>query len=182
VGGAVTLDEKRAILEPLVAMLCTSHCWVNHRHRAKPFTVARLEEHLAGTHKYGLCPIKPGESTCRVALLDLDSHKGETTWADMRKAADRIAFELEQAGYAPALFRSSGGQGIHIILTWTTPQEAYPVREMLSATIERAGFSAGTAGVAHGEIEVFPRQNAVASDACGNMFLLPFAGTSEVLT
>lgn len=176
-----TVEEKRAALRPLVERLCVSHCWRDHWHVAKPFGAREVNEHLAGAHKYGLCPIAPGESTCRVALLDMDSHKGEVGWEEMVAMAGELALALRHAGHAPHLWRSSGGQGIHLILTWEAPQDAYTVREMLREVLEANTFRAGTGGVVKGEIEIFPKQDEVPADGFGNMFVLPWAGKSEPL-
>ncbi len=177
-----TREERVAILQPLVDRMCTTHCWRDHRHLDKPFGLTEINEHLAGAHRYGLCPITPGESSCQVALLDLDSHKGETDFPAMRRIADGIALDLELEGYVPVLFRSSGGKGIHLYLTFGEPQEAYSVREVLAAGLARCGLKNGTAGVSKGEVEIFPKQPEVPSDGFGSMWVLPFAGQSELLT
>lgn len=179
-------DERAAIVRPLVERCHTGHCWVKTangpRRIDEPFTEVKLSEHVMGGNAYGLCPIVPGESTTCVAVLDLDSHKGEMPWPEMRRAADTIAVALEMDGYAPTLFRSSGGHGIHIYLLWDDPQDAYSVREMLRGVLANCGFVSGTAGVANKEIEIFPKQDAVPVDGFGSMFILPLAGRSELLT
>lgn len=178
----MTHDEKIAILQPLVARLCTSHHWRDHRHVDKPFGMQQLREHVAGTHKMGLCPIAPGESTCRVLLLDLDSHDGETPLEEMVRVARGLAAVLEfEHGVVPHLWRSSGGRGIHAIAVWDAPQDAYTVRETARNVLASSGFKAGTGGVARGEIEVFPKADAVPHSGYGSMFVLPFAGKSERL-
>lgn len=177
--------EKVAALLPLVERLHRGHCWLKTadgpRRLAEPFTEFMLAEHCAGRKAYGLCPIAPGESTTRVALLDFDSHKGETPWPEMLRVAGDVAFTLEQDGYTPILFRSSGGQGIHLYLLWDEPQDAYSVREMLRQVLAVLGYASGTAGVAAREVEVFPKQDSVPVGGFGSMFILPYAGKSELL-
>lgn len=116
-----------------------------------------------------------------VALLDLDSHKGESTWEEMGQAAVAVCAELESRFMAPVCFRSSGGRGIHIYLLWDEPQDAYSVRQELIEALGVLGFANGTAGVKRGQIEVFPKQDSVAADGFGNQFILPLAGASEPL-
>lgn len=147
----------------------------------EPLTEARLVKHLNGGPARGVCPIKAGESVTMVGLLDLDSHKGESTWEEMAEAAQRVVDELEARFLAPVCFRSSGGRGIHIYLLWDEPQDAYSVRRELTEAIEVLGFANGTAGVARGQIEVFPKQDSVPADGYGNQFILPLAGASEPL-
>lgn len=176
----MTPDEKFEILKPLVARLCTSHHWRDHRHVPAPFGMQQLREHVAGTHKMGLCPIAPGESTCRVAVLDFDSHKGETAFAEMLGVARGVASVLEfEHGLPSTLWRSSGGQGIHLYVVWDEPQEAYSVRELMRQALAACGLKSGTAGVAKGEVEIFPKSDEVPAGGCGSMFVLPFAGKSE---
>lgn len=180
-----TTREKVAALMPLVERMHRGHCWLKTadgpRRLDERFTEFMLAEHVAGRKAYGLCPITPGTSTTRVALLDFDSHKGETPWAVMLETARNVAFALEQEGYTPILWRSSGGAGVHLYLLWDEPQEAYAVRVMLADALAALGLKPGTGGVARGEVEVFPKQNEVPTDGYGNMFVLPWAGKSELL-
>jgi hypothetical protein len=179
------VKEKLAALRPLVERMHVGHCWRKTqdgpRRIAEPFDALKLSEHCAGTNAYGLCPIKPGESTTRVACLDFDSHKGETPWPEMVRIADLVSMTLEIDGYLPHLFRSSGGSGVHLYLVWDEPQDAYSVREMLRTALESCDLKPGTKGVAAGEVEIFPKQNEVPHDGFGSMFILPFAGNSTAI-
>jgi hypothetical protein len=177
--------ELIAALEPLVRRVRTDvtakkddkgMSWTR-----EPLTERRLAKHLNGGPARGVCPIKAGESVTLVGLLDLDSHKGESTWEEMSAAALRVVEELEARFMDPVCFRSSGGRGIHIYVLWDEPQDAYSVRQELIEAIGALGFNNGTAGVSRGEIEVFPKQNSVPADGFGNQFILPLAGASEPL-
>lgn len=141
----------------------------------------RLRQHLNGGTSRGCCPIQAGESTTRLALMDLDSHKGETSWDEMRQVAARVIEGLERRNFSPIPFRSRGGRGIHLYMLWDKPQEAYNVRQALKEVLLTLGLKDGTRGVSAGEIEVFPKQNSVPKDGFGNMFILPLAGKSEPL-
>lgn len=178
-------EELAALLRPLVERMWRGHCWIKTRNGprrlSKPFTETELSEHIAQSNAYGLCPIAPGESTCRVAVLDLDSHKGQTPWETMLNVANLIAIALELDGYQPILFRSSGGKGIHIYLMWDTPQDAYSVRQMLIKVLQSCELKSGTSGIANKTVEIFPKQDSVPPDGCGSMVVLPFAGASELL-
>lgn len=147
----------------------------------EPLTDLRLAKHLNGGPARGVCPIKAGESVTLVGLLDLDSHKGESTWAEMVEAARAVCAELEARFMSPIPFRSSGGRGVHIFVLWDEPQDAYSVRQELTEVLAAVGFANGTGGVKHGEIEVFPKQDFVPADGYGNQFILPLAGQSEPL-
>lgn len=175
-------EEKKRALQPLVERCHLGHCWKKTadgpRRIAEPFDAAKLNQHAAGVQAYGLCPIAPGTSTTRVALFDFDSHKGEVSLEDMIEHAERVQAELRLAS---TLFTSSGGKGIHLYIVWDEPQDAYSVRQYMKGVLERCGFKPGTAGVAKGEVEVFPKQDAVPADGFGSMFILPFAGASQPL-
>jgi hypothetical protein len=170
---------------PLVERLHRGHCWIKGadgpRRIDEKLDDFKVAEHVAGRKAYGACPIAPGTNTTRVALLDFDSHKGETPWDEMLDTAQTVAFALEQEGHTPILFRSSGGNGIHLYLLWDEPQDAYSVRSMLNDTLGALGYSNGTGGVAAKQIEVFPKQDEVPADGYGSMFILPGAGKSEYL-
>lgn len=177
----MTPEEKLADLEHLSARMCATHCWRDHRHVPEPFDRRRMNEHVAGAHRYGLCPIAPGEAVTRVALLDFDSHKGETSWEEMLRVARGVADVLKLEGYEPVMWRSSGGQGIHLYLLWDEPQDAYSVREMLRGVLAACDLENGTGGVAKGHAEIFPKADEVPPDGSGSMFVLPHAGKSERL-
>lgn len=168
---------------PLVERLHRGHCWLKTpegpRRIGESLDDFKIAEHVAGRKAYGACPIAPGTNTTRVALLDFDSHKGETPWPEMLDTAQTVAFALEQEGHTPILFKSSGGNGIHLYLLWDEPQDAYSVRTMLNDTLTVLGYKSGTGGVAEKQIEVFPKQDEVPADGYGSMFVLPHAGKSE---
>lgn len=174
-----------AALAPIVSRVVTSHCWIKRdgppSHIRRPLTPDKLAHHVNGGPAYGAAQIAPGESTTRVACLDLDSHKGETSWYDMQAAALRVMARLEACGQRPIPFRSSGGAGLHIYLLWDEPQDAYSVRCLLRDALAACELRDGTKGVAAGQVEVFPKQNSVPSDGFGNMFVLPLAGKSVPL-
>ncbi|MCR4464835.1 VapE domain-containing protein [Burkholderia sp. SCN-KJ] len=180
-----THSDLAAALAPIVSRVVTSHCWIKRdgppSHIRRPLTADRLAHHVNGGPAYGAAQIAPGESTTRVACLDLDSHKGETSWYDMQAAALRVMAQLESRGMRPIPFRSSGGAGLHIYMLWDEPQDAYSVRCLLRDALAACELRDGTKGVAAGQVEVFPKQNSVPSDGFGNMFVLPLAGASVPL-
>lgn len=173
-------------LAPIVSRVVTSHCWVKRdgklSHVRRALTNDKLLHHVNGGPAYGAAQIEPGAATTRIALLDLDSHKGETPWRDMLDVTLTLMRELEACGLHPIPFRSSGGAGLHIYLLWDAEQDAYSVRQYLRAVIlPRCGLSDGTKGVSNSQVEVFPKQNSVPTDGFGNMFVLPLAGLSVPL-
>lgn len=172
-------------LAPIVSRVVTSHCWVKRdgklSHSRRALTTDKLLHHVNGGPAYGAAQIEPGGATTRIALLDLDSHKGETPWHDMQGVALTLMRGLEAAGLSPIPFRSSGGAGLHIYMLWDAGQDAYSVRQCLRNALLRCGLSDGTKGIAQSQVEVFPKQNSVPTDGFGNMFVLPLAGLSVPL-
>lgn len=148
--------------------------WTN-----QPLTRERIAHHLNGGPARGACPIKAGETTTMVAVLDFDSHRGEVSWSAMSAAVSRVIDELELVhGMNPLLFRSSGGAGVHVLLQWDTPQDAYSVRQFLRRVLESCGLRDGTGGVGAGAVEIFPKQDSVDPGKFGNMFILPCSNKS----
>jgi hypothetical protein len=178
-------DNLIAALEPLTSRARTDVTAIKAQTgmawTREPLTEARLKRHLDGTMPRGVCPIKAGESTTRIALFDLDSHKGQTPWAEMVVYADVLVDEASKAGLELVAFRSSGGNGIHLFAIWDEPQDAYSVRQRCKAVLVATGFKDGAKGVAGGEIEVFPKQDSVPEHGFGNQFILPLAGKSAPL-
>jgi P4 family phage/plasmid primase-like protien len=145
-------------------------------------TKSRLEAHVDGSGPArGVSQIAAGSSVTRVAVLDFDSHGGESTWEQMVDAAARVADTLQLMGGEPIAWRSSGGRGVHLYLIWDEGQDAYSVREWLKAALQGSGFSVGTKGVAAGQVELFPKQDEVPADGFGNQVVLPLAGASVPL-
>ena len=150
---------------------------------SEPLTDERLARHVNGGPARGVAPIKPGESVTMVALLDFDSHKGETGWGEMAATAAKVYAALDLAwGCNPVAFRSSGGRGVHVFLLWAEPQDARSVRLWLAGMLADFGLKDGTGGVARNEVEIFPRQNSVRVGGFGNQFILPLAGRGQLLT
>lgn len=179
-------DHLRAALEPLVSRARTDATAIKGAHgitwTKDPLTEKRISAHLNGGTARGVCPIKAGESTTRIALFDLDSHKGQTAWKTMVWMAEKLCAALEAKGYQPVVFRSSGGNGVHVFLIWDEDQDAHSVRwELDRGVLWPLGFKNGAKGVAAGEIEVFPKQDSVPGKGFGNQFILPLAGKSAPL-
>ena len=176
----MTLDIK--LLDPLVSRVRTDVHWKKGAGKP-PFMVREhlgaLNAHMTGGTARGVCPIKAGESTTMVAVLDLDSHKGETSWEEMYASVDSLRFA--EYGLRPIVFSSSGGKGIHVYLVWDTPQDAYSVRTLLRKILDLNGYSDGAGGVSKGQVEIFPKQDSVPLDGFGNMFILPYSGESVPL-
>lgn len=185
----MTPDLKRALvksLTPIVSRVRTDVTALkvadgSSRWTTDALTTAMLEHHVNGGPARGVCPIREGESVTMLGLLDLDSHKGATSWGEMVSVAADVADALSTMGYEPIAFRSSGGRGVHIYVIWDTPQDAHSVRQALTAAIESCGYVNGAKGLVENQIEVFPKQSDVAVGGFGNQFILPLAGASEPL-
>jgi Family of unknown function (DUF5906)/Primase C terminal 2 (PriCT-2) len=145
----------------------------------EPLTKTLMQKHLIGGPARGVSPIKAGQSVTMLAVLDLDSHKGLTTWDEMIEVTQKVCDALRADLMEPITFRSSGGSGIHIYVLWDEPQDAYSVRMALKSALISAGYKDGAKGVSEGEIEVFPKQDSVPIDGFGNQFFIPMAGKSE---
>lgn len=177
---------EQSILGPLVERVRTDVTAKKNNKGAQVWTrealtPARLAAHLSSGPARGVCPIKAGECVTRAALLDLDSHKGETPWSDMATIAVQISDVLTAQGLRVTPFASSGGAGIHLYLLWDEPQDAYSVRQALASALKRCGLAPGVKGIAKGAVEVFPKQDCVPEDGFGNQFILPLAGQSVPL-
>lgn len=173
-------------LEPLISRVRTDVTWKKEHGKTflekdVPLDKDRILQHLNNIKAAGVCPIKEGETTTRVGLLDLDSHKGETSWADMELVCGAVCDVLERKGMFPVAFRSSGGHGIHIFCVWEYPQDAYSVRETLREALAELGYTNGTKGVHEKQIEIFPKQDGVPHGGFGNQFILPLTGKSVPL-
>lgn len=178
-------DDLIAALQPLVQRVRTDVTAIRGDRGPQwtrdVLTPERLAKHLNGGPVRGVCPIKAGEDVTMVAVLDLDSHKGASTWQEMVDAADEVSGALLMRGILANPWRSGGGNGVHLILMWDEPQDAYSVRQELIEALADCGYTNGTGGVSKHQIEVFPKQDSVEIDRFGNQFFLPLGGKSEPL-
>lgn len=184
----ITREQKLALaraLQPITSRMRTDvtavkangkQAWTN-----EPLTEERLVKHVNGGPARGCCPIKEGEDVTLFAAFDLDSHKGEVSWPDMATVADNIVQAAAILGLEAIPFRSSGGNGIHLIFLWDDAQPAYSVRQCLKSILESVGLKDGAGGLIKKEVEVFPKQDQVAIGGRGNQIVLPLAGLSEPL-
>lgn len=171
-------------LDPILERVNRSFCWQKfgdgYRRIEEQLTAHHVKRHLKGLALFGVCPMAPGESTTRLALLDLDSHKGETPWDEMLAKGINVA---DAAFFGHGLhaipFRSSGGHGIHLFFIWEDPQEAYSTRELLRRVLRSCDLEDGTGGVKAGQCEIFPKQDRIPESGFGNQFALPFGGRSK---
>lgn len=183
------MTDKHALvasLQPLISRLRTDTCWIVKPGSPpmridSPLTEERMLRHVDGGPRVGAVPIKPGESTTLVGLLDLDSHKGDVAWLGMQMVAYQVMDVGAEHGVRFVPFRSSGGHGMHLYALWAGPQDAYSVRCLLRKIIGEVSFKDGARGIAGHEIEVFPKQDSVGPGSFGNMFVLPLAGKSRPL-
>lgn len=187
------MKQQLATLRPLVSRLWTGKTalktngitfWTGGKGSAvEPLTEQRLQRHLATNTGRGCGWIAPGTNTTRGLTFDLDSHKGETDWAGMSRAADTITGVALEYGIRLVPFSSSGGRGIHLYAIWDEPQDAYSLRCLGRELLGAAGFKdkAGGGGVAAGLVEMFPKQDSVPEDGSGNYFILPLHGASVPL-
>lgn len=182
--------NPKAIIEairPIVARCRTTDFWSRVKgsapvRRGTALREEQLLRHSNGIVSIGLCPLEQGSSTVRVALLDMDSHKGDVPWAEMVGHAQRLALAANTIyGIELIPFRSTGGSGIHLIAVWDDPQDAWSVRTVLREILSVGGFTDGAGGVGRGQIEVFPKQNSVDDDGFGSMFIIPGSGESAPL-
>lgn len=76
------MADLSSVLDPIILRVRPDITWRKKRNgktvceRDVPLTPARIAQHLGDGDPVGVCPIKEGESTTEVAVLDLDSHKG----------------------------------------------------------------------------------------------------------
>ena len=119
--------------------------------------------------------------TTRLAALDIDNHGGELEWESVATMTKPLVADLTARGCTPLVVRSGGGSGIHIWLVWREPQKARDVRHFLKRLLKKHKLKPGTAGLAKGGIEIYPKQDRVPEDRLGNPIALPFSRKSVPL-
>jgi len=132
--------------------------------------------------RFGVYPVAPGDDRTRIGVLDFDNHGDPPLdWAAICVVAAPVIAHLAALGHHPMPFRSTGGAGIHVWLVWDDLQSAAAVRALLVEAAESCGLELGEAGVADGQVEIFPKQNDVPDDGVGSCVDPPLAGKSVAL-
>lgn len=152
-----------------------------YRGETGAITKEMLGRHLNGGPHLGVYPMAAGADTTELAALDLDDHSRELIWDALRQAGLRLATAAKAIGLRPWAVRSGSGHGIHLFFIWNEPQSAGAVRAVLLDLLRREGFESGDGGVANRQVEIFPKQDAVAEGGLGNLIALPFGRRSVQL-
>lgn len=140
-----------------------------------------VTEEVVAAHLSGEQPIAVylfDNDVTRLAALDIDNHGGELDWDAVAARTKPLVADLTARGIAPLVVRSGGGSGIHIWIVWREPQDARDVRRFLKRLLKKHGLKPGTAGLADGGIEIYPKQDRVPEGRLGNPIALPFARRS----
>lgn len=138
-----------------------------------------LERHLDGTQPIGGYLVRG--NTTGLGAFDLDDHDGTAGWPLVTSIASRLVNSCEKRGLAPIVFRSGGGNGVHIFTLFDPPAIAADVRYVLREVLAEAGLTDGTGGLTAGQVEVYPKQDTVTPPGRGNLLALPLARRSELL-
>lgn len=150
-----------------------------------PLTEQDLLRHLESEPQLGAYLIERESSRIRLAAFDLDDHGGDGAWEVMCETAIRVAATARRFGLNAWPVRSGGGHGIHLFFRWDQYQEAHDVRLLMATILAAEGFNNGTAGIAAGDIEIFPKQNRISDSedgpGYGALIALPFGRESVPL-
>lgn len=147
--------------------------------RRSPLTENDIHNHLAGHQPIGLYvfPSDVGpHGLTRIAVVDLDDKEKKLTWQQLCLQASVISELLVAQGMNPWACRSGSGHGIHLWLTWATPQKAGLIRHILRKAVEDSKTSV--------HVDIFPSANELRLQENGDLELgslvaLPLARMSR---
>lgn len=131
-------------------------------------TDQELEEHLVGQAILGTYLLLP-DGTTKALVLDID---GPDYSEAGRRAAFQTAQRLREALHNQSLtpiWVDSGGKGFHLWMCFSRPVSAQKMRRWATQWLDR--FRPFPAEVL---LEVFPKQDHLASSALGSLIRLPF--------
>lgn len=147
--------------------------------RREPLAENDLHNHLLGHQPIGLYvfPADVGpHGLTRVAVVDFDDKEKKLTWPQLCQQAASVSEALQKKGMLPWACRSGSGHGVHLWLTWATPQAAAPLRDLLKRTVVAAKLSC--------HVDIFPsgpqlRYNEQNELELGSLVALPCARMSR---
>lgn len=124
-----------------------------------------------------------GSKVVKAACFDLDDKEKTLGIEAVMRTAKLLSSIAARRGLEASIWMSSGGSGAHVWFRWAEPQCAYSVRAAMSDILDGAGLKSGAkAGLEGGEVEIFPKQDAIAPGQIGNMVILPGALLSRYIT
>jgi hypothetical protein len=123
--------------------------------------LADWEAHLSGERGLGIVPIRD-DDTCLFGAIDIDIYPVD----------HRDILELCRQYDIPLILCRSKSGGIHGYVFFSEPVPARLLRQRLTVWARLIG---------HGGCEVFPKQDRMTEEACGNWINLPFFGGERSL-
>ena len=142
----------------------------------RKFGTGVAEDHLKNEPNYGVY-LLTGNKT-GLLVFDLDNHDGALPFAEVAEKGKLIFELLASSNLKPIMFRSSGGMGAHVWVAFRNPQVAKKVRIYAQALISKLGLKEGRKGLAHGVVEIFPKQDEASDEHPGSLIALPFGRNS----
>jgi Family of unknown function (DUF5906)/Primase C terminal 2 (PriCT-2) len=142
----------------------------------RKFGTGVAEDHLKNKPNYGVY-LLTGNKT-GLLVFDLDNHDGALPFAEVAEKGKLIFELLASSNLKPIMFRSSGGMGAHVWVAFRNPQVAKKVRIYAQALISKLGLKEGRKGLAHGVVEIFPKQDEASDEHPGSLIALPFGRNS----
>lgn len=146
--------------------------------RRSPLTELDLHNHLSGHQPIGLYvfPADVGpHGLTRVAVVDFDDKEKKLTWPQLCQQAGVVSDLLKKSGLKPWPCRSGSGHGVHLWLTWSLPQSAGVIRNLLRKAVTDAKVSA--------HVDIFPSADVLRYDGdileLGSLVALPCARSSR---
>lgn len=138
-----------------------------------------LHNHLLGHQPIGLYvfPTDVGpHGLTRVAVVDFDDKEKKLTWPQLCQQAALVSEALQKKGLLPWACRSGSGHGVHLWLTWATPQAAGALRKLLRDTVTQAKLTC--------HVDIFPSGDSLRFDhdnqlELGSLVALPCARMSR---
>ena len=131
-----------------------------------PITRPLWQRHLDGTYMMGILPIKPGNRTVKVCIIDVDLYKEQLSPIE-------VINKFRSKGLKMIAHRSKSG-GLHLIMFLTDWVDAKLAIEKLSMIAAFLSF---------GTHEIFPKQVVVKEGDYGSFLSLPyFKGNQHLRT
>lgn len=145
---------------------------------SRMLTDADITAHLTTASSASIYPLV-GNYT-QIGVFDVDDHEELAGWKSVESYTQRITNALDSRSVHYAVYRSGGGQGIHVWVLWRSPQPANLARRFLTQIREEVVLSGTSENWEHVVCELFPKQDA-GGEKGGNCISLPFSRLSAFL-
>jgi len=168
---------------------CTARIRGKEDQPLREYFIRRHLTHVGAS--IGIYLTDQGHDSCYMLVLDFDDHDGTLDPGVMKDAVAQVKKILKNLGLKSSVFKSGGGKGLHVWITFSTRVRNRKLRRLARNILAKIEIfidgkitplkEGNNGSLKNGYVEVFPKQDKVDIGRYGSLIALPLARESEPL-